>query len=134
MTVRETSLPGVRVRDAMHAEIITVDSSTPLRMVARLMADHRVHAIAVDDLGSYRGPWGIVSALDVVAGAASDVEQTAGEAAATEVVTVSSDASLAHAAQLMATHELSHLIVVDAANGHPVGIVSTLDVAAVYGA
>jgi hypothetical protein len=32
----------------------------------------------------------------------------------------------------MVEHALSHLIVIDAATGHPSGILSTLDVVAVY--
>jgi CBS domain-containing protein len=32
----------------------------------------------------------------------------------------------------MSEHGVSHLVVLDAANGHPIGILSTLDVAAVY--
>lgn len=36
------------------------------------------------------------------------------------------------AAQLMVEHGVAHLIVLDAASGHPIGVISTLDVAAVY--
>ena len=32
----------------------------------------------------------------------------------------------------MSEHGVSHLVVLDAANGHPSGILSTLDVAALY--
>ena len=34
----------------------------------------------------------------------------------------------------MAEHGVNHLIVLDAASGYPVGIVSSLDIAAAYGA
>jgi CBS domain-containing protein len=36
---------------------------------------------------------------------------------------------LAHAAQLMVEHEVSHLIVVEPQSTRPVGVVSTLDIA-----
>ena len=36
-----------------------------------------------------------------------------------------------HAARLMAEHEVSHLLVVQAETGHPLGVVSTLNVARV---
>ena len=37
--------------------------------------------------------------------------------------------SLEHAAQLMAEHETSHVVIVSSSTGEPVGILSTLDVA-----
>jgi CBS domain-containing protein len=132
MTLYEPRLAHVRVHDAMHTGILTTDETTPLRVVARLMAEQRVHAIAVSDPEYTRRPWGIVTALDVATAAAGDIDETAGEAAATEIVTVSSNESLDRAAQLMVEHGLSHLVVVDPATGHPSGILSTLDVAAVY--
>lgn len=40
--------------------------------------------------------------------------------------------SLRRAAQMMAEHGVTHLVVLDAASGYPVGVLSTLDVAAAY--
>jgi CBS domain-containing protein len=134
MTTPPVSIAHVRVRDAMHPGILTTDPSTPLRDVARQMAEHRVHAIAVSDSDSAPGPWGIITALDVAAAAASGGDTTAGEAAATEVVTVSADAPLDVAAQTLSEHGLGHVIVVDAASGHPVGVLSALDIVVVYAA
>jgi CBS domain-containing protein len=133
MTIQEARLAHVRVHDAMHTGILTTDPSTPLRVVARLMAERRVHAVAVADPDHAHRLWAIVSALDVAAAAAMDIDETAGEAAATEVVTVSAAESLDTAARVMVEHGLSHVIVVDPASGHPCGILSTLDVAAAYG-
>ncbi len=116
----------------MHAGIICVSPETPLPALARVMAERRVHAVAISSADGGR-PTGIVSALDVVAAAANEDGRTAGELAATELLTVSALERLDHAAQLMAEHELSHLIVTDAASGHPTGILSTLDVVAAYG-
>jgi CBS domain-containing protein len=73
-----------------------------------------------------------VSDLDVVAAAASGEEPSALQTAATEPLAVSADERLARAAQLMAEHGVSHLVVLDAASGHPIGVLSTLDVATVY--
>jgi predicted transcriptional regulator len=132
MTGSETRLEHVRVHDVMHTGVLTTDPTTPLRVVARLMVEQRVHAVAVADPDHSRRPFGIVSALDVVAAAAGGVEETAGQAASTGVVTVSSADSLAEAARVMAEHTLTHLIVVDPAAGHPIGVLSALDVAAAY--
>ena len=133
MSIHEPALVHVRVKDAMHTGILTTDTTTPLRLVARLMAEHHVHAVAVAEPDHVRRPWGIVTALDVAAAASSGVEETAGEAASSEVLTVSAADALDHAASMMVEHRVSHLIVVDPASGHPCGILSTLDVAAAYG-
>ncbi len=133
MTLRTSDLARVRVRDAMHTGILTTDPSTSLRVVARLMAERRVHAVAVADPDHARRPWGIVDSLDVAAAVAEGEPCTAGEAASGEVITISSDDTLEHAAQLMVRHRLTHLVVVDPASGHPEGVLSSLDVAAAYG-
>jgi CBS domain-containing protein len=59
-------------------------------------------------------------------------EPSAAQTAATEPLTVSSDERLDRAAQLMTEHGISHLVVVDAAGGQPIGVLSTRDIAAVY--
>jgi CBS domain-containing protein len=129
----EVPLAHVRVCDAMHTGVLTTDPGTPLRVVARLMAERKVHAIAVSDDGFTRRPWGVVSTIDIAAAVASGEDLTAGQAAKTEVVTVRSDDYLEVAAQLMAEHRLSHLFVIDPRSGHLEGILSALDVAAAYG-
>lgn len=134
MTLPSAPLSHVRVGDVMHTGILTTDPSTPLPVVARLMAERHVHAVAVADPEHARRPWGIVDIFDVVAAAAHGEEGTAGEAATGEVVTISSTDTLDYAAQLMARDHLGHLIVVDPSSGHPEGVLSSLDVATVYGA
>lgn len=133
MTIAESPLAHVHVRDVMNTGILTTDPSTPLRVVARLMAEQRVHAVAVADPESAARPWGIVSTSDIVAAAAAGFTGTAGEAARTETATVSSADSVECAAQIMADKGLAHLIVVNPASGHPTGVLSTLDIAAAYG-
>jgi CBS domain-containing protein len=133
-TTAGLNLGRVRVRDAMRQGIITADASTPLRVIARTMAEQHVHAVAITDRNGSGRPWGIITALDVVAAAATGQEPSAREVAVTEVLTVSAGERLDHAAQLMAEHQLSHLIVTDAASGVPSGVLSTLDIASAYGA
>jgi CBS domain-containing protein len=115
----------------MHHGILSCTGDAPLGEVAGVMAKHRVHAVAVTRSGSFR-PIGIVSDLDVVAGLASGEEPTALEAAASEPLGVSSDDSVERAAQLMTEQGVAHLVVLDASGGFPIGIISSLDVAAVY--
>jgi CBS domain-containing protein len=132
MTISENALAHVRVRDVMHTGILTTDPTTPLRVVARLMADQRVHAVAVADPNYARRPWGFVTTLGVAKAAAEESHAIAGEVAETDILTVLADQSLGSAAQLMADNGVTHLIVIDPSTGHPSGILSSLDVAAAY--
>ena len=132
MTIQEPSLSHVRVSEIMHTGILTTDPSTPLRVVAQLMVEQRVHAVAVADPDHVRRPFGFVTVADIAAAAAGDIDEAAGQAAATEIVTIPSSESVDTAARLMVEHSIDHLIVVDAAHGHPSGILSGLDIAAAY--
>ena len=127
----KTGLDRIRVADVMHRGIFSCTGDAPLGEVAGVMAKHRVHAVAVTNRDG-RWPVGVVSDLDVVAAMASRGEPSALQTAATEPLSISADDSLHHAAQLMAEHSVSHLVVHDAANGNPIGILSTLDLAAAF--
>ncbi len=115
----------------MHPGILTCGADAPLDEVAAIMARHHVHAVAVMRSGD-PAPVGIVSDLDLVTAANSDGVGTAAQAAATDPLSISAGDRLGRAAQLMTEHGVSHLVVRDAAGGFPVGILSTLDLAAVY--
>lgn len=123
-----------RVEDAMHPGVISCAPDTPLRDVARTISTKHIHCLVVTGAAERgAGPnWGLISGLDLVAAAAEGVEErTAGDIAVSDPVTVSSDEQLERAAQLMLAHQAEHLIVVGAADGRPVGVLSTLDIAGV---
>jgi CBS domain-containing protein len=125
----------IRVSHAMHKGVLTCPKDASLAHVAELMASHRVHCVVVaDELEGVGSVWGIVSDLDLAAAASvRDLdEQTAGATAATAVLTVSPEETVQRAAQLMTEHGASHLVVVDSTR-RPIGILSTLDVAAALG-
>lgn len=132
---RSDVLAELAVADAMHAGVLTCSLETPLRDVARTMAEQRVHCVVARD-GEPGSLWGVVSDLDLVSAAsAGDVDgRTAGDMAATSVLTVTPTETLERAAQLMAEHEVAHLIVVDSHSTKPVGVLSTLDIAAALAA
>jgi CBS domain-containing protein len=90
-----------------------------------------VHAVVIMN-SSATCAVGVISDLDVVSAVAAGADCSAREAAATEPLTVMADESLPSAAQRMSEHGVSHLVVLDSAVGHPVGILSTLDIAAAY--
>jgi CBS domain-containing protein len=124
------------VGDAMHPGVINTPPQTPLQEVAAQMASNRVHCMVVEGLARGRDRreelvWGIVSDLDLIKALASGGEDaSAGDIAATEIVTVETGESVERAMQLMAEHECTHLVVVSARGGEPVGVISSLDVAA----
>lgn len=129
------TLEQLHVADAMHAGVLTCALETPLRDVARMMATYRIHAVVAFGEGWATAPapelWGVVSDLDLVRVArAGDIEErTARTIAATPLVMVAPDDTLARAAQLMDEHEITHLVVEDRRSGRPIGVLSTLDVA-----
>lgn len=125
----------VSVGDCMHAGVVSCAGDAPLAEVARIMGDHRVHVVAVADLGHGRpyGNWRLVSHMDVVAAIATGQDVLAHQVAATEANTISASDPLERAAQMMTEHAASHLVVVDPSGGYPVGIISTLDVASAFG-
>jgi CBS domain-containing protein len=115
----------------MHPGVLTCAPDDSLRDVAAIMANHRVHAVVITTSNGERAV-GVVSDLDVVAAAAAMTDCTAGQAGATETVTVSADEPLGSAAHLMNEHGVSHLVVLNSARGYPLGVLSSLDIAAVY--
>jgi CBS domain-containing protein len=129
-------LDRIRVSEAMHSGVVTCSADASLASVADTMATNHIHAVAVAVTESHGGDaaqWAIVSDRDVVAAAvAGDINRlTAGDIASGEVLTVSDGERLDRAMQRMAEHQAGHLVVVAAASGRPVGILSTLDVASV---
>ena len=126
-------LTDVRVGEAMHHGVLTCDRDASLSEVARVMTEHAIYCIVVENDGGDGGPfWGVVSDLDLVAAATvRDLDdQTAGGTAASPIVMVTPAETLERAAQLMTEHSTSHLIVADVGLLEPVGVISTLDVAA----
>jgi CBS domain-containing protein len=121
--------------DAMRPGVISCPADTSLRSVAQMMAEQHIHSVVVTDLlrsGAENGRWGVVSDIDLLRAADQDIdERTARDFAATELPTVTPDESLARAAQQMAEHEVTHLMVVSPTTGAPLGILSSLDIAGI---
>lgn len=117
------------VVDAMRMGVLSCPPDAPLRDVARLMATHRIHCVVVAETAGGE-PLGVIADVDIAAAVGSR-DAAARLLARTEPVIVRPDASLEHAAQLMAEHDVTHLVVVHPHTRHPVGILSALDIAGV---
>lgn len=135
-----TELDEIGVAAAMHPGVLTCPPETPLHDVARMMARYRIHAVVVfsadDDSDEPPSIWGVVSDVDLVAAAAAgDVdERTAGGTARSPLVTIGPEETLRRAAELLDEHGATHAIVVSPSGEQPLGVVSTLDVAAAIAA
>jgi CBS domain-containing protein len=131
-------LDRARVAQAMHPGVLSCPPETPLRDVARILAMNRVHCVVVPQerpRGQARA-WAIVSGRDLVRAAASGALDglTAGEVATSAPPAVSTEDTIQRAVQVMAQHEVGHLVVLSSSSGRPAGVLSTLDVARVLAA
>jgi CBS domain-containing protein len=135
----QSVLDATTVAGVMHKGVVTCSLFAPMIEVARKMATNRIHCVVVWNEPARNETaelWGVVSDLDLVKVAATgDLSaRTAGESAATPPLTVAMDETLRRAAQMIAEHEMTHLVVVDPSTKKPVGVLSTLNVSAVLGA
>jgi CBS domain-containing protein len=124
------------VRDVMHPGIVSCAVDTGAAEVARMMASQAVHCVAVigpsQDASAPERVWGIVSDLDVLSALTHPGSPaTAADLAAQPVITVRPTLSLHEAAEAMVRHGAHHVVVAEPDRHTPVGILSTLDVAAV---
>jgi CBS domain-containing protein len=130
-----STAPAVSVGAVMHHGMISIPPQSTLEEAAGEMARHCVHCVVVDGLarGADRGEhlvWGILSDLDLMrAAAAGRLDVAAGELAASEIITVDPDDTIERVVQLMAEHDITHVVVVAPDTGQPAGVVSSLDVA-----
>jgi CBS domain-containing protein len=143
----------MKVLDLMTTKVASVGPDTPLKDVARLLAEHRVSGVPVVD--DDRKVLGVVSEADFVereasaAGArlswldrilsggeeARELQRrlsatTAGTAMSTPPVTVGPEARVREAAALMSSHAVNRLPVVE--DGRLVGIITRADIMDAY--
>jgi CBS domain-containing protein len=121
-----------RVADAMRAGVISCPPDTSMHVVARMMATNHVHAVVVSGLAG-RGPWGVVTDRDLLAVAPEASDCLAGSCATPDPVMVKPSESLRVAVGLMREHGVTHLLVGDPESDHPIGVLSSLDVAGIVG-
>ena len=129
------SFEHATVSDAMHPGILSCDADASLTEVARLMATHHVHCIAVmgvaHEAHGERLVRGIISDQDLLRAGVQRSEQTAEAIALQPIVAVEPTMPLREAGELMLARDASHVVVIDPERQRPVGVLSTLDMAGV---
>jgi CBS domain-containing protein len=128
------SLENATVGDAMHPGVMTCEADASVTEVARMMATHHVHCMAVasvadDDAETVS--WGLISDLDLIRAGLDKADREAARMASGPAINVEPTTPLRDAARLMLTNRAAHLLVVDPRKQRPVGILSTLDIAGV---
>ncbi len=108
--------------DVMTGSPITAARTDAIGALRDAMAHSGVHCIPVTDDGGH--PVGIVSSFDLVE--QTWASQPVEDVMTTKVFTIGGHQSVPEAANMMRTHFVHHLVVVDLAN-EVVGVVSSLD-------
>jgi CBS domain-containing protein len=129
-------LDQIRAEEVMHAGLVGCSPSTPLPVIARILAEERIHSIVVHGIEHTREgermTWGVIDARDLVRALdAGDGGVTAAQLAMPAEPAVDVADPLDRVVQLMASYDVSHVLVLE--KGYPVGIVSALDVARAAG-
>jgi CBS domain-containing protein len=139
-----------QVKDVMTTHVVAVRADTPYKELAAMLRAHHVSGFPVID--DDRIVVGVVSEADLLAKEALDASSagraplaglrrhrerrkaagvTAGDLMTRPAVTISPDERAGRAAQLMYSHKVKRLPVVDLA-GHLTGIISRADVLSVF--
>lgn len=125
--------------EIMHRGIVTCPPDASLRMVARIMAERRLHCVGVAGVDSSRAPghrltWGLIEDIDLILAVhGGNVAAPASTIASASPPAVRQGDPPELVARLMVEHGTSHVVVVSA-DGLPTGIISTLDIASVIAA
>lgn len=126
----------IPVEQVMHAGLVGCDPTATLPVIARIFAEEQIHCVVVGGIERTRAgerlTWGIVSDRDLVRALdATDSSITASALAAPARTSVTPDEPLAAAVRIMASEDVTHVLVVE--DDYPIGIVSVLDVARAAG-
>lgn len=126
-------LSQTTVRQAMHPGVLACAPGTSLPAVAAMMSTHGIHCVAVMGVGETEAgeelTWRFVTPADLFGTALAGDDVATAAAMAHEVIeTIEPEASLVEAATELLDTSATHLLVVDAHDQRPVGVLSTQDI------
>ncbi len=120
------------VRDLMFPKVVTCSPDLPLGKVAKLLAEHHLHALFVTN--NDQMPLGVITDYDLLAGEwlSGDPESlavmrsmTAGELMSSPVETIDANRPVSEAANRMRDNQIRRLLVLE--EDRPVGVISVSD-------
>ncbi len=116
------------VGDVMSRGLVVCRADTPVAAAARTMAERHSRSIIIVDVNGH--PLGVVTGFDLLGFVGDGDAQQPVSRLMHPPVTITPDASLRQAADLMLRHHLHRLVVVDPAypDGMPLGLISTSDI------
>jgi len=117
------------VRTVMHNGVISCRHDAPVVEIVRTLSDTDIHALVVT--GDTGEAVGIVSHMDIIPHHAADLEQlTAADIMTGNVVSISPDATLQEAIDLLLARRIHRLVVAQEQDGKvmPLGMLSTTDI------
>jgi len=122
---------SISVKDIMTPDPACCTPNMPLREVARLMVEHDCGEIPVVASDSERRPIGVITDRDIVIrtlGAGIDpMTRTVADCMSTPCITVTPDTSLEDCCDVMESHQIRRVPVVED-DGNIVGIVALADI------
>ena len=110
----------MKIEELMSRDPVAVGPETPLKDVAAILLEHRISGVPV--IGERLEVLGVVSEADIISKKGKDVRAIMSK----KVISVSEDATVEEVAQLMTTHAIKRLPVMNGAA--IVGIVSRADI------
>jgi len=123
----------MQIRAIMSQDVVFCLPTTPLQEVAQRMIDRDCGAIPVVSDQDERRILGVVTDRDItirlVAQGVNPVASTAADCMSTPVVTISLDATVDQAQQMLQQHQIRRIPIVDSANGMCCGILTQADIA-----
>jgi CBS domain-containing protein len=131
--IAEVPMKRQTVADVMSRGIVTCRTGTPVRAAARAMTERRSRSIVVIDAEGRAV--GLATGFDLLGEFTKppdEVDQHIVDNFMHRPVTIGPSASLQEAADMMLTHEIHRLLVVEdsTVDGPPLGLVSTSDIVA----
>jgi len=129
--LRRSTQMATQLKDFATTVVAVVEPETAALIVAQLMRRHHIGALVVVDAQEKSRPVGIVTdrdlVLELMAEGLDPAVFTAGDIMSVDLVLASPDMDAVDAVQLMKTHRLRRLVIVDEA-ARLVGIVTMEDV------
>ena len=117
----------VPITRIMSPHVVCALPDLDLRTLVEVMVRDRLGCVPIVD--EYQHPFGMVTKLDIVehlVGPPDRVEPTVADVMMPFAISLDEDATVAHAAALMAAEDMHHVLVVSARR--LIGVVSTMDI------